>query len=189
MRLLSTLLVTSALAVVGGEFPVGSRLASFELDDHGKTHTVSLASGQPTAVIFTSVQCPVSNAYNERMNAVYKDYSGKGVNFTFVNANATETADTVDRHASSNGWNFTVYKDSGNRLADKLNAQVTPEVFLFDKTGTLVYHGRIDDSQKVANIKSQDFRAALDAVLAGKPVAVREAKAFGCTIKRVRSSS
>jgi thiol-disulfide isomerase/thioredoxin len=188
MRFLSTFLVSGALAFAG-EFTVGSTLASIEVDDHGKAHTVLLASGKPTAVIFTSTQCPVSNAYNERMNAVYKDYSGKGVNFTFVNANATETAENVDRHASSNGWNFRVYKDPQNRLADKLNAQVTPEVFLFDKTGTLVYHGRIDDSQNEAKIKTRDFRAALDALLAGKPVAVSEAKAFGCTIKRVRSSS
>lgn len=188
MRLLSTLLAISSLAAAA-EFPVGTRIDSLELDDRGKTHIVSLTSGKPTVVLFTSTQCPVSNAYNARMRAVYDDYAGKGVNFTFVNSNVAETGQDVDRHATTNGWTFRVYKDPRNRVADKLNAQVTPEVFLFDNTGTLVYHGRIDNSQNEAKIESKDLRAALDSLLAGKPIAVPEAKAFGCTIKRARSGS
>jgi hypothetical protein len=52
-----------------------------------------------------------------------------------------------------------------------------------------VYHGRIDDTRDLAKVKSQDFRAALDAVLAGRPVAVSNTKAFGCTIRRAKAVS
>jgi hypothetical protein len=62
-------------------------------------------------------------------------------------------------------------------------------VFLFDRTGTLIYHGRIDDSRDLANVKSQDLRLTLDAVLAGQPVPVANTKAFGCTIKRAKATS
>jgi hypothetical protein len=62
---------------------------------------------------------------------------------------------------------------------------VTPEVYVLDKDGMLRYHGRIDDSQDPTGVKSQDLRAALDAVLAGKPVPNPQTRAFGCTIKRV----
>ena len=66
-----------------------------------------------------------------------------------------------------------------------------PALTLPVAAGTIppVEHEGDDDSQNEAKIKTRDFRAALDALLAGKPVAVSEAKAFGCTIKRVRSSS
>jgi thiol-disulfide isomerase/thioredoxin len=173
---------------LAGEFSVGSKLAAIQVNDHGTVRTVNLAGNKPTAVIFVSTQCPVSNAYNGRMASLYADYESKNFNFVFVNANSTEDQATVDQHAKQQGWAFPVYKDPGNKLADQLNAQVTPEVFLFDKTGTLLYHGRIDDSQKESGIRTKDARAAFDAVLGGKAVPVAETKAFGCTIKRSKAS-
>lgn len=171
------------------EFPVGSRLSDLRVLDHGSPAVMNFAASKATAVIFVSTTCPVSNAYNDRMNAVYRDYSGRGVQFAFVNANVNESVADTDQHARANSFTFKVYKDVDNVLADKLNAQFTPEVFLFDNSGTLVYHGRIDDSREVGSVKSQDLRAALDAVLAGKPLAVSNTKAFGCTIKRAKQAS
>jgi hypothetical protein len=66
-----------------------------------------------------------------------------------------------------------------------LGATKTPEAYLLDAQDRLVYHGRIDNSQNVANITSTDLRAALDELLAGKPVSKTGGAAFGCTIKRV----
>jgi hypothetical protein len=123
------------------------------------------------------------------MAAVYRDYANRGVQFAFVNSNANESVAEIDEHAKASNFGFKVFKDVNNVLADHLNAQFTPEVFVFDNAGTLVYHGRIDDSRDVANVKSQDFRATLDAVLAGKPVAAPDTKAFGCTIKRAKATS
>ena len=188
MRLTAALFLSAAL-LAAGEFPVGSKLASIDVTDTGAPVSIKPGAAKATAVIFVSTKCPVSNAYNERMKAVHDEYAGKGIQFAFVNANSNEPADEVAAHAKSNGWTWKVYKDVDNVLADRVNAQYTPEVFLFDKAGTLIYHGRIDDSREEANIKSRDFRAALDAALAGKAVPAADTKAFGCTIKRAKKTS
>ena len=151
--------------------------------------TFSAAKGSINVVTFISVQCPVSNAYNDRMKALYRDYASRDVKFFFVNSNVTEAPSEVEEHARSHGFAFSVYKDRDNVIADKFGAEVTPDVFVLDAAGTVVYHGQIDDARNPANIKRQSLRAVLDALLAGKPVQVTETKAFGCTIKRVKKPS
>jgi hypothetical protein len=187
MRSIPVFLLACGMAVAG-EFPVGSKLTEIKVTDSGSAAVVKPSAAKATAVIFVSTQCPVSNAYNERMKALNSEYSGKGVQFAFVNSNHNEAATEVADHASKN-LSAKVYKDMDNVLADKLNAQYTPEVFVFDNGGTLVYHGRIDDSREEGGVKSKDLRAALDAALAGKPVPAADTKAFGCTIKRVKKTS
>ena len=74
-------------------------------------------------------------------------------------------------------------------MAELFNAQVTPETYVIDKQGIIRYHGAIDDAQNEARMKRHSLRAALDEVLAGKPVTVAETKAFGCSVKRARRHS
>ncbi|PYS94910.1 MAG: hypothetical protein DMF65_14780, partial [Acidobacteria bacterium] len=88
------------------------------------------------------------------------------------------------QHAADKGLTFTILKDKGNRIADRFDAQVTPEAYLLDASGKLVYHGRIDNSRAGDAITSTELRDAIEAVLAGKAVEKPEAKAFGCSIKR-----
>jgi len=165
--------------------PVGD----FSVNDAaGKAVTFrSLTGGAPAVILFVSVNCPVSNAYNERMNALYRDYSAKGVKFVFINSNANEAAAAVESHARSH-FAFPVYKDLNNVVADRFGAQATPEVFLVNAGGTLVYHGHIDDSQVVERGRSRTLSESLDAVIAGSPVKTSETRAFGCSIKRVRKT-
>jgi thiol-disulfide isomerase/thioredoxin len=144
--------------------------------------------GDVSVVIFISVQCPVSNAYNERMKALYADYAPKGVHFLFLNANNTEPAAAVAQHAAQHSFQFPVYKDNANVVADRFGAQATPEAFVIDRASTILYHGSIDDSQNPDRIQNQWLRQALNEVLAGQPVAKPETKAFGCTIKRVKKT-
>jgi hypothetical protein len=189
MRKLYYAALLAASALLAQEAPIGSRVADFQLVTlDGKAMPVHAANGV-TAIIFTSVQCPVSNAYNERMDSLYKDYSAKGVHFIFVNSNRGEPADEVKRHLAEHKLTYTVYKDPGNALADRLNAQVTPEVYLLDGQGVLRYHGSIDDSRVLERVKDLRARKALDEMLAGKTVSSPESKAFGCTIKRVNRAS
>jgi peroxiredoxin len=139
--------------------------------------------------MFISVQCPVSNSYNERMNALYRDYASKGVKFIAINANRTEPAPAVLEHARAHNFAFSVYKDENNVVADQFGATVTPETYVIDSTGTIRYHGSIDDSMNEARVTTHRLRAAIDAVLAGKEPPQLETKAFGCSIKRVRSTT
>jgi len=138
-----------------------------------------------TVVLFIATQCPVSRAYDGRMAELGKEYGAKGVRFVAVNSNKQEPAPEVGEHAAKSGFNSPVVKDPNNLIADKWGALVTPEAFLLNGEGVLVYHGRIDDNQKLENVKNQDLRTVLDAVLAGKTPEKSETKAFGCTIKRI----
>jgi thiol-disulfide isomerase/thioredoxin len=187
----SVALAMAALSSAGlsaEEFHLGSRVGDLNLTDlKGAPVTFGPSPGGVTVVAFIATRCPYSNAYNERMNTIYKDYSSKGVRFLFINSNRTELASEVEQHARSAGFAFPVYKDIGNVVADQFGAQATPEMFVIDGAGTIQYHGYIDDSKDLARVTKQGLRPALDEVLAGRAVTVRETKAFGCTISRVRS--
>ena len=172
------------------EFKLGTKVADFQVQDlDGKTVEFSSLRGPVTVVTFISTQCPVSNGYNQRMIALYNEYSPKDVKFVFLNANHNESANEVKAHSKRAAYVFPVYKDTNNVVADRFGAQVTPESFVIDRTGAIVYHGAIDDSQNEARIRTRGLRMALDAVLAGKPVEPAETKAFGCSIKRVRKTT
>jgi len=166
----------------------GTRVDALPVADMNGQPAMVRTAGKITAVIFISAQCPVSNAYNERMQALYEKYKDQ-VEFVFINSNATEPVSDVVRHAREHGFTFRVWRDPGNRAADLLNAQFTPETYVIDREGLLRYHGRIDDSRDVAGVKVQNFALALDAVLAGKSVEAPEVKAFGCSIKRGKAST
>jgi peroxiredoxin len=182
-------LLTLAVSLYGQEFKLGSQVSDFTISDtQGQPVRFASLKGDVTVVAFIATKCPVSNAYNERMKALYTDYTAKGVKFVFINANTTEPAAEVAQHAMKVGFPFPVYKDQGDVVADQFGAQVTPETFIIDRTGIIRYHGYIDDSQNPERIHDQGFRLAMDAVLAGRPVAKAETKAFGCSIKRARKS-
>jgi peroxiredoxin len=165
---------------------LGSVVPDFTLPDaDGKQHTLaSLKGSKGTVVIFIATKCPVSNAYNARMAKLAEDYKSKGVSVVGINSNVAELADEVKKHAAEHSLAFTILKDAGNVIADRFDAQVTPEAFVLDASGKLVYHGRIDNSRNGDSITASELRDALDAVLAGKAVEKQEAKAFGCSIKR-----
>lgn len=167
---------------------IGSTVADFKLSDaSGKEHSLaSLRGKNGTVLIFVSVQCPVSNAYNSRMAQLAEEYKARGVNLVGLNANATEPSDAIKKHAAENGLNFAILKDKGNKIADLLGARVTPEAYFLDASNKLVYRGRIDnaDPRRGSEPTSNDLRDAIDATLAGKPVEKAQALAFGCSIKR-----
>jgi len=188
-RFLGLPLLFAALAF-GQEFKLGSAVSDFPLTDiKGNSVNYSALKGDTTVIIFVSVQCPVSNSYNDRMNQLYKEYSAKGVHFVFVNSNFTESPEAVAAHIKSAGLTFPVYKDMDSTVAAKFDAKVTPEVFVMDSKGVIQYHGAIDDNGNVARIKNHSLRLALDAVLNKAAVQTAETKAFGCTIKRKKRPS
>jgi cytochrome oxidase Cu insertion factor (SCO1/SenC/PrrC family) len=192
MRAISTIAAIAALTAqvsFGQEFKVGAPVSDFSLRDlDGRAVNYSALKGNVTVVVFIATRCPVSNAYDERMNELYKAYSGR-VNFIFVNSNATEPADNVRDHARRVGFVFPVYKDPNNVVADRFGAQSTPETYVMDSSGVVRYHGYIDDSQNPSRVKNRGLATAIQAVLDGKPVEKSQTRAFGCTIKRVRHTS
>lgn len=192
--LASLFVIAGAISAVGaraaGEVPappaIGATIEDFTLPDvDNKDRSLKSLMGKNGAVlIFVAVQCPVSNAYNERMEQLAQDYKAKGINVIGINSNVAEDAAAVKAHAAEHKLTFTILKDPGNKIADKLGAAVTPEAYFLDASGKLLYHGRIDNARNAAQLETSDLRNALDAALADKPIEKTEAKAFGCTIKR-----
>jgi len=166
---------------------IGTVIDDFTLPDaDGASHSLASLKGKNgTVIIFIATKCPVSNGYNDRMEKVFEDYKAKGFNVIGINSNSTEPAAEVKSHAAEKGLKFTILKDDGNKIADRLGANRTPEVYVLDAKGKLAYHGRIDNSQKLENITSNDLRDALDELAAGKAVTKTGGAAFGCNIKRV----
>lgn len=165
------------------------KVENFSLTDYnGKKFALAdFKDSKAIVLMFISTQCPVSNAYNERMASLYNDYKDKNIAVLGINSNKAETPENIKEHAQEHNFTFPILKDVNNVIADKLEAQFTPEIYVVNpKTLEVLYHGRIDDSQREAKIASKDLRAALDEILAGKSVTTKQTKAFGCTIKRVK---
>src|SRR5215470_14341177 len=190
LSILLVLVFVIAGVAFAGDIPsppaIGSTIEEFTLPDvDGAEHSLkSLAGKNGTVLIFIAVQCPVSNAYNERMEKLAEDYKAKGIAIVGINSNVAEDAAAVKAHAAEHKLAFPILKDPGNKIADKLGASVTPEAYFLDPHNKLIYHGRIDNSRNAAQVESSDLRNALDSALAGKAVEKTEAKAFGCSIKR-----
>lgn len=191
---LASMLIVAFAAIAGSGYSsdlpappaIGSTIDDFKLPDaDGKEHSLSALKGKNGAVmIFIATRCPVSNAYNDRMEKLAQDYRAKGIAVIGINSNVTEPASEVKSHAAEKRLTFAILKDESSKIADRFGATRTPEVYVLDGNNKLVYHGRIDNSQKVEGVTANDVRDALDEMLAGKQVTKTGGAAFGCTIRR-----
>lgn len=148
-----------------------------------------LAADPPvaTVLLFLAPDCPVSNAYAPEIGRLIDDYWPRGVGFIAVYADPRLSDDEVRRHANAFNLRCPVMVDPRQELARAVGATVTPEAAVFDAEGERVYVGRIDDlyfdfGRRRAAPTTRDLRDALDAVLAGKPVAWVHSPAIGCEI-------
>lgn len=181
-RLTLASLKTTRPAVVGQTAP------SFTLPNAGTSQAQSLnklmQGNKATVVMFLSVHCPYSNAYNSRMIALAQKYSPKGVSFVGIFSDQNEPKDEIATYVEAQKFPFPALVDKGDVAADTYAARVTPETYVINSRGVLVYHGRIDNDMDPANVQTHDLANALDETLAGKTVAKATTKAFGCSIKR-----
>ena len=188
---LALIFAITAIALASGSektsgVSIGQPVENFKASDvEGKDRSLASLKGQNgTVIIFISAQCPMVKAYAQRIEKLAQDYRARGVNVVGINSNATESTDFIKEQIANEKFSFVILKDKGNKIADMLGAERTPEVYFLDASNKLVYHGRIDNHRDVSLVQSNDLRDAIDATLAGKPVVKSEAAAFGCTIKR-----
>ena len=163
------------------------KVENFTLKDYlGNEHSLTdYKDSKAIVIIFIATRCPVSNAYNTRMEKLFEDYKDKNIAFMGINANKTEDIEEIKEHAKEKNLTFTILKDEGNVIADMFEAYHTPEAYVLNGDFDVLYHGRIDNSQRKSDVTSRDLRGALDEILAGKKVSNPETKAFGCSIKRI----
>jgi peroxiredoxin len=142
-----------------------------------------------TLVVFTCNACPYARAWEDRIVALGNEYKSKGIGVIAVNANdpgkvADDGYDQMKTRAKDKSFAFPYVVDATSGLARAYGATRTPEAFLFDAQGKLVYHGTIDDNaQDPEKVSARYLSDALAAVSSGKDVAVKETKAMGCGIK------
>ncbi len=156
----------------------------------GKETTLAELKGKKgTLIVITCNACPFALAWERRIVDIGNTYPEKGIAVVAVNANdpkiaASDSLEKTVARAKKEFYKFPYLVDSTQKLAKALGATKTPECFLFDAKGKLVYHGTVDDNHKEpSKVKNNYLRDALDAVLFGKEVPVAETKAMGCSIK------
>ena len=136
-------------------------------------------------LIFTSIDCPISNRYAPEIQRLQEEFAARGVQFSLVFANPRETRDAIHEHMKAFGYRIDVVQDPRHELVRRAGATVTPEAAIFDRHGRLVYRGRIDDRYVDVGIDRQratnhDLQDAIAATLAGRPVAKPITQAVGC---------
>jgi peroxiredoxin len=129
-----------------------------------------------------------SQAYEERLVEIEKQYRGKGVKVIAVNISslAEDRLDRMKKRVQTMRFNFPYLSDPTQKIGHDYGATVTPQVFVLDKGRKIAYIGAIDDNQDIARISKHYLRDALDAVLGGKKVARPVTTPVGTSIKYVK---
>jgi peroxiredoxin len=179
---------------------IGSAAPDFRLPGvDGKTYSLaSFKNSKVLVVIFTAVHCPTAEVYENRIKKLVADYRERGVAFVVIQPNSpkalrldemgyTDLGDSFDDmklRAAYRQFNFPFLYDGDTQEASRLyGPTATPHVFVFDQQRKLRYQGRVDNNPREAYAKVANARDAIDAVLAGSPVAVEKTPAVGCSIK------
>ena len=181
------LVIGSSDVLISENFSNSVTIENFTLFDYlGNQHSLSdYTNSKAIVILFIATQCPVSNAYNSRMEELFLEYKEKDIAFLGINSNKEEVVSEIEEHAKENGLSFTILKDEKNIIADKFEASVTPEAYILNKEFEFLYHGRIDDSRRESDVSTTDLKNALDEIISDKKVSDPETKAFGCSIKRI----
>ena len=144
-----------------------------------------------TVLLFTAVDCPISDRYAPEVRRLASRFAEVGVAFWIVYANAGESPDAARAHATAFAYGLPVALDPDGHLADRARAAVTPEAAVFDAAGHLAYRGRIDDRYVDFGVDrpaptTHELADAVTAVLAGRPASPPVVPAIGCAIVRHR---
>ncbi len=142
-----------------------------------------------TLVIFSCNHCPWTNAWKHRIAFNGNWALGKGIGVLMINSNDPSQFPEDDfdgnvQRAKDTAIQFPYVVDSASKVARVFGAKKTPEFFLFDDEGKLVYKGVLDDNADDQNaVKRRYVEEAVKAVISGQPVATPETRSIGCSIK------
>ena len=179
---------------------IGASAPDFALPGiDGQTHKLAdYAAAKVLVIVFTCNHCPTAQLYETRIKKLVADYQGKGVAFVAINPNSpeavrldelgyTDVGDDLEDmkiRAAYRHFNFPYLYDGANQaVANAYGPKATPHVFVFDAQRKLRFEGRVDSSQRESLVKTRETRDAIDALLAGRPVAVEHTGVFGCSTK------
>jgi peroxiredoxin len=172
---------------------IGEAAPPFELPDtEGTPHTLGGDGQSPapaTVVVFTCNHCPYALAWHDRLLAVARDYADRGVRTLLVNPNdgtryPRDSFEAMrERVRADGGWPAPYLRDEDQSVARAYGALTTPDVFVVAPDGAIAYRGAPDSDHGEPSLDAAWLRAALDDVLAGRPVDRAETRPVGCSIK------
>ncbi len=179
-------------------YGIGDVATDFELKDvNGKTVSLSdYPDAKGFIVIFTCNTCPFAVASEDRINALDSKYKGKGYPVIAINPNDPEvqpddTYELMQAKAKEKNFTFPYLYDTSNSVYAMYGATKTPHVYLLkkeDKGNVVKYIGAIDDNVRDGDaVKDQFLANAIDELLAGKDISVKETKAIGCSVKQKKA--
>lgn len=178
----------------------GAKAVDFNLKGvDGKMYTLDhFSDARVLAIVFSAPHCPTAQAYEDRLIDMQNEYDKKGVQIVVINPNYPEAVcleemgysdmgdsfeDMVVR-AKEKGYNFPFLFDGDTEETSIAYGPVaTPHAFVFDENRVLRYVGRIDDNEKIGAAEQHDMKNAIEALLAGNEVPVKQTKTFGCSVK------
>ncbi len=172
--------------------PLGTKAPGFSLPDtEGNIVSPDDFKDNPALlVVFMCNHCPYVKHIIEPFVGLVKEYQEKRVGVVGINSNDVEgypedNPTNMARVAKNLGFTFSYLYDEDQEAAKAYHAACTPDFFLFDGSRNLVYRGQLDSSRPGNDIPitGKDLRAAMDAVLEGKPMAEEQRPSLGCNIK------
>jgi len=181
----STLMLITALLLATGALPAVAPQHVLDLAGQKIDPLVLPKSRIATVLIFTTTDCPISNRYAPVIQELAARFDAQGIAFTLVYPVGTDTPDVIRDHVRKFSYAIPVVRDTAHELVAYTGVKVTPEVAVIGQGGRVLYRGRIDD-RYVAFGKDRPqptertLERALEAIVQGKPVAVRETRAVGC---------
>jgi thiol-disulfide isomerase/thioredoxin len=172
---------------------LGTVAPSFALPEPGTGRTVSLddfPGAKGYWISFICNHCPFVQAIRHEFARAGREYAAKGIAVIAINANdaATHPEDSPEAmkdEARRFGYTFPYLHDERQQVAQAYRAACTPDFFVFDADRKLVYRGQFDGARPGNDVPvtGADLRAALDALLAGRPVDATQKPSLGCNIK------
>jgi peroxiredoxin len=171
---------------------LGTTAPDFALPDTtGRQVSLEDFAGAPAMlVVFMCNHCPYVKHVADGLAALAREYQGRGVAVVGINSNDArgfpdDSPQKMADEVQLRGYTFPYLYDETQEAAKAYHAACTPDFFVFDKSRKLVYRGQMDDSRPGSSIPvtGKDLRAALDALLAGKPVPSQQKPSLGCNIK------
>jgi hypothetical protein len=166
----------------------GSATLAFAARDvTGKEHPAAEKNARATVWLFIAHDCPISNSYAPDIGRIMADYGQRGITVNLVYSESDFTVAALAEHAREHNYQGALFLDADARVARSCGLTVIPAAAVIDPHGQLAYCGRIDDryvriGHERSVVTTHDLRDALDAVLAGRPVATPRTEAVGCAI-------
>ena len=167
----------------------GAQPSALDLD--GKPLNPLESRATVTVMLFARTDCPITNRYAPELQRIGAEFRNKNVRFWIVYPDRDESVQHIKEHLRDYNLPGQPLMDPQRVLVNEAHATVAPEVAVFNASGKLMYHGRIDDkyvdigkTRPAAQV--HDLEDAIAAVLAGKPVAHPETRAVGCSLLDVQ---